>query len=170
IGTVVVEVTMKEVNTQGKRPSAPKLATIRGSEVPTTVWSMAAVNRPSRVPAITTTLVRVLNWEMDWTPAGMEAATATPQPAISLPPPAPQGRKRSHPAPGPAAPYPHPCGRGPPAPTLPLCVRHSRSGGAGPGAGPRGQTRAGPAPGQPAGRRCGGGGTGARGVRPPPRV
>src|SRR3990172_4391778 len=67
--------TMKEVNTEGKRPSPPKLATIRGNEVPTTVWSMAAVNRPSRVPAITTTLVRVLIWEMELTPEETAAST-----------------------------------------------------------------------------------------------
>src|SRR3990172_1469188 len=36
---------------------------------------MAAVNRPSRVPAITTTLVRVLIWEMELTPEGIAAAT-----------------------------------------------------------------------------------------------
>src|SRR3989304_7583640 len=66
---------MKEVNTQGNRPRPPKLATIRGNDVPTTVWSMAAVNRPSRVPAITTTLVRVLIWEIELTPEGTAAAT-----------------------------------------------------------------------------------------------
>src|SRR3990172_9523216 len=75
IGTVVVEATMNDVNTQGKRPRPPKLATIRGNEVPTTVWSMAAVNRPSRVPAITTTLVRVLIWEMELTPEETAAST-----------------------------------------------------------------------------------------------
>jgi hypothetical protein len=36
---------------------------MRGREVLTTVWSMAAVNRPSNVPAITTALVRLLIWE-----------------------------------------------------------------------------------------------------------
>src|SRR3970040_772656 len=75
MGTVVVEDTMKEGDTQGERPHPPKLATIRGNEVPTTVWSMAAVNRPSRVPAITTTLVRVLIWEIELTPEGTAAAT-----------------------------------------------------------------------------------------------
>src|SRR3990172_9889619 len=75
MGTVVVEATMNDVNTQGNSPRPPKLATIRGSEVPTTVWSMAAVNRPSNVPAITTTLVRVLIWEMELTPSGTTAAT-----------------------------------------------------------------------------------------------
>jgi hypothetical protein len=59
----VVDVIMKEVNTQGKRPRPPRLATMRGRDVLTTVISMAAVNKPRRVPAITTTLVRVLNWE-----------------------------------------------------------------------------------------------------------
>src|SRR3990172_6220584 len=75
MGTVVVEATMKEVKTQGKRPIPPKLATIRGNEVPTTVWSIAAVNSPSSVPAITTTFVRVLIWEMELTPSGTTAAT-----------------------------------------------------------------------------------------------
>ena len=47
---------------------------IRGIDVPTTVWSIAAVNSPSSVPAMTITFVRGLIWEMDSTPGATMAA------------------------------------------------------------------------------------------------
>src|SRR3990172_5028713 len=75
IGTVVVEASMKPVPTQLKRPKPPRSAMMRGMDVPTTVWSMAEVNNPSSVPAMTITLVRLLIWEIE--PAmGVAAAGA----------------------------------------------------------------------------------------------
>ena len=57
---------MKLVPTQLNSPNPPKSPIIRGIDVLTIVWSIAAVKRPSRVPAITTTFVRVLIVEIGW--------------------------------------------------------------------------------------------------------
>src|SRR3990172_4531327 len=72
IGTAVVEASMKPVPTQLNSPKPPRSATMRGIDVPTTVWSMAEVKSPSSVPAMTITLVRLLIWEME--PASGAAA------------------------------------------------------------------------------------------------
>ena len=65
--TVVVEVTMKAVNTQAMCCRPCRSATTRGRAVPTIVWSMAAVKIPSRLPTITSTRVRVPIREMECT-------------------------------------------------------------------------------------------------------
>ena len=50
-GTTVVEATMYEVVTQVNRSNPPRSDTIRGSAVPTIVWSRAARNMASVTPA-----------------------------------------------------------------------------------------------------------------------